>query len=75
MTRHPTRVLESPRVNPVGLPEVPPSFARCPREYSRAVRLVAAGVLFVFGSVGVAATVLSLGSYCLTSQAGVPAPL
>lgn len=67
--------MEVPRVDPVGLGEVPASWVQRPRAFPRAVRVVAAAVLAAFVFVGVTTTVLSLGAYCLTSQAGVPAPL
>ena len=66
--------MQAPRVNPVGIVEHPPGYAASARPFSLAFRAVAAIVLLGFTSVGIATTVLSLASYCITSEAGAPAP-
>ncbi len=61
-----------PRVNPVGLVEKPAEYVTAPRSYPVALRVVTVVLLGAFVFVGVTTTVLSLGTYCLTSQAGAP---
>ncbi len=60
--------MELPRVNPVGLTEIPPGFQSRRRRYSLTARVVATVVLAVFALVVTVTTVVSLGSYCLTSD-------
>jgi len=72
--KHP-RTLQLPRVNPVGLIESPHSYQASPRRLPFALRLVAAAILIAFTAVGTVTTVVSLGAYCLTSDAGMPNPL
>jgi hypothetical protein len=61
--------MEIPRVNPIGLTEIPPGFqARRRRHYSRTARVVATAVLAIFALVATVTTVVSLGAYCLTSD-------
>lgn len=60
--------MELPRVNPVGCTEVPPDFQARSRRYALAARVVATAVLAVFILVVTVTTVVSLGSYCLTSD-------
>jgi len=60
--------MELPRVNPVGLMEVPPGFQARRRRYSLMARVVATAVLALFALVATVTTVVSLGSYCLTSD-------
>ncbi len=60
--------MELPRVNPVGLTEIPPVFQARRRRYSLRARVVATAVLAVFMLVVTVTTVVSLGSYCLTSD-------
>lgn len=67
--------MELPRVDPVGLVEVPEGYTARPRRLPLPLRLVAAGVLLAFGLVGTVTTVVSLGRYCLTSDATSPSPL
>jgi len=62
-------------VNPVGLTEVPEGYAARPRQYSRRVRTAAAAALVAFALVGTVTTVVSLGAYCLTSDAANHAAL
>ncbi len=60
--------MEIPRINPVGLTEIPPGFQARRRRYSLAARVVATALLAVFMLVVTVTTVVSLGSYCLTSD-------
>jgi len=60
--------MELPRVNPVGLTEIPPGFQVRRRRYSLIARVVATAVLALFILVATVTTVVSLGSYCLTSD-------
>jgi hypothetical protein len=66
--------VQPPRVNPVGVLESPPEFAHSPRSYSVALRVAAIGVLGAFLVTGIATTVYSFATYCITTQAGAPAP-
>ena len=67
-------MIELPRVNPVGVSEVPDDFVRRPRRFSAAFRLVAALVAIVFTTVVIGTGVASLAAWCLTSDAGSPFP-
>jgi hypothetical protein len=60
--------MELPRVSPVGLTEIPPGFRARRRRYSLMARVVATAVLALFALVATVTTVVSLGSYCLTSD-------
>jgi hypothetical protein len=60
--------MELPRVNPVGLLE-PPDEPSSPRRFSRGQRLLAGLFVALFLLVTVATTVVSLGRYCLTTDA------
>jgi len=60
--------MELPRVNPIGLIEIPPGFQGRRRRYSLIARVVATVVVAVFALVVTVTTVVSLGSYCLTSD-------
>lgn len=57
-----------PRVNSVGLREIPPGFQARRRRYSRTARVLATAVLSLFLLVVTITTVVSLGAYCLTSD-------
>lgn len=65
-------IMQSPRVNPVGVVEYPAGYASTPRARTPWVRLLAAAVLALFTVASVGTTVYSLGVYCLTTHAGVP---
>jgi hypothetical protein len=67
--------LEIPRVSPIGLLEDPQGFARAPRRYSSVRRFLAAALLALVALVTVLTTVVSLGSYCLTTEPGDVRPL
>ncbi|MGH7381421.1 MAG: hypothetical protein ACREKR_04235 [Candidatus Methylomirabilales bacterium] len=60
--------MELSQVNPVGCTEIPPGFQARRRRYSLTARVVATAVLAVFMLVVTVTTVVSLGSYCLTSD-------
>jgi len=60
--------MELPRVNPIGLTEIPSGFQARRRRYSLMARVVATAVLAIFALVVTVTTVVSLGSYCLTSD-------
>jgi len=62
--------MELPRVNPVGLLELPDDFAQPPRSYPKWQRWTVVAVLAVFALVTLVTTGASLGSYCLTTDAG-----
>lgn len=58
-----------PQVNPVGLLVQPDEASGSPRRFSRAQRLLAGLFVALFLLVTVATTVVSLGRYCLTTDA------
>jgi hypothetical protein len=58
-----------PRVNAIGLLENPPEFTASPRRFSRPLRLLAGLVLALFLPGTVVTSVISLGRYCLTTDA------
>jgi hypothetical protein len=60
--------MQPPRINPVGLLETPDEPST-PRRFSRAQRLLAGLFVALFLLVTVATTVVSLGRYCLTTDA------
>jgi hypothetical protein len=60
--------MELPRVNTIGLTEIPPGFQARRRRYSLTARVVATALIVVFALVVTVTTVVSLGSYCLTSD-------
>ena len=57
-----------PRVSPVGILESPAEFAASPRGFSRPLRLFAGLLLALFLAATVVSSVVSLGSYCLTTD-------
>lgn len=63
--------MEPPRVNPVGLLERPDELgSAAPRRFPRPVRALALALLAVFLLATVATSVVSLGTYCLTTDGG-----
>ena len=64
-----------PRVSPVGILEPGDNDLAAPRVYPPALRIIALCVLGLFFAVVVVSTSLSLGSYCLTTDAGSASPL
>jgi hypothetical protein len=61
--------MEPPRVNPVGILETEPDFVSSPRRYSPRLRLLAGLLLALFFGATMVTTVVSLGRYCLTTDA------
>jgi hypothetical protein len=61
--------MEPPRVNPIGILETAPDFVASPRRYSPRLRLLAVLLLALFFGATVVTTVVSLGRYCLTTDA------
>jgi hypothetical protein len=61
--------MEPPRINPVGLLETSEDFAASPRRFSRPLRLLAGALLALFLAATVVSSVVSLGRYCLTTDA------
>jgi hypothetical protein len=61
--------MEPPRVNPIGILETPEGFVSSPRRFSRPLRLLAGLLLALFFVATVVTTVVSLGRYCLTTDA------
>ncbi|HEX3552631.1 MAG TPA: hypothetical protein VIA62_05335 [Thermoanaerobaculia bacterium] len=61
--------MEPPRINPVGLLETSEDFAASPRRFSRPLRLFAGALLALFLAATVVSSVVSLGRYCLTTDA------
>lgn len=57
-----------PRVNPVGVVEVPREYSSTPRAYPLGLRLLAGALLGFFALVVTISTARSLAAYCLTSQ-------
>lgn len=60
---------EPPRVDPVGLTVFPERHRGAPRGYPAAVRLAALVLAGVFAAVVAVTTAVSLGAYCLTTDA------
>jgi len=71
-TVDPLRLL--PRVSPLGILEPGDNDAASPRVFSKTVRFFSLFVLGIFLAVVVVTTSLSLGSYCLTTDAGRRVP-
>lgn len=67
-TVNPLRLL--PRVSPLGILEPGDNDAASPRVYPKTVRILSLLVLGIFLTVVVVTTSLSLGTYCLTTDAG-----
>lgn len=61
--------MEPPRVNPIGILETEPDFVSSPRRYSLRLRLLTGLLLALFLGATVVTTVVSLGRYCLTTDA------
>jgi hypothetical protein len=66
--------MQGPSVNAVGIVERPDDYAMQPRPYPATVRVAAAVILATFAFVTLSTSVISLATYCLTSQAGMPFP-
>jgi hypothetical protein len=61
--------MEPPRINPIGILETPEDYVSSPRRFSRPLRLLAGLLLALFFGATVVTTVVSLGRYCLTTDA------
>jgi len=61
--------MEPPRVNPIGILETREDYVSSPRRFSRPLRLLAGLLLALFFGATVVTTVVSLGQYCLTTDA------
>lgn len=66
--------MQLPHIDPVGIMHTPEGYART-APVSRRLRLMAALVLVAFVAVMVTTTVVSLGRYCLTTDAANGAAL
>ncbi len=64
-----------PHTNPVGLAMVPDSFSQRPQRHPMARRMAAALLMTAFFTVVCVTTAVSLGAYCLTSDAANTAAL
>jgi len=62
--------MRTPYVNAVGLTVYPHGYSDSPHRVSVALRVVAALLVVLFAVTVVATTVVSVGDYCLTSDAG-----
>ncbi len=62
--------MKLPRVNPVGIVEVPSEYEAQPRQFSAAWRWASMTILVAFVLAMLVTTVASLGRYCLTSDGG-----
>ncbi|MEM7678573.1 MAG: hypothetical protein AAF449_21505 [Myxococcota bacterium] len=62
--------LAGPTVNPIGIVNYPQDYSARPRTYGGWMRTTATAVLIVFAVVVTVTTGVSLGAYCLTSDAG-----
>jgi hypothetical protein len=67
--------MQIPRVSPVGVLELPDGYVTTVRRRPAPVRALALALLTAFACVSIATSVLTLGAYCLTSEATTPAPL
>lgn len=62
--------LPTPRVNAVGIIELPDGYAQSETRHSPSIRRMAWLFLVLFASVTLTTSILSLGAYCLTSDGG-----
>ena len=60
--------MDVPRVDPIGLSEVPGAFSQTPRRHSRATRAMTTVLIGIFVGVSSVTTAVSLGAYCLTTD-------
>ena len=61
--------MEIPRIDPVGLKTTPEGFDEAPRTWPRWLRISTTVLVAVFFVVTVVTTAVSLGAYCLTTDA------
>ena len=59
--------METPRVNPVGVLEVPEEYESEARRFSPGKRLAVGLLLLLFTAATVGTSIVSVGAYCLTS--------
>lgn len=64
------QAIPTPRVNPVGIIEVPEGYAHAESRHGVGVRRMAWFFLVLFTCVTLTTSILSLGAYCLTSDGG-----
>lgn len=62
--------MEVPYVNAVGVTVRPAEYSRRIRRRPLGLRILAAALVLVFGLAVVVTTVISVGTYCLTSDGG-----
>lgn len=62
--------IPTPRVNPVGVMEVPEGYVHSDVRHRPAIRRLAWIFLVLFTGVTLTTSILSLGAYCLTSDGG-----
>lgn len=67
-------MIDLPRVNPVGVTEIPDDFSRRPRTQPFILRCIAAALALILLAVILHTGSASLAIRCLTSQAGAPFP-
>jgi hypothetical protein len=61
--------MDLPRITPVGLLELPGDFEASPRRFPRALRILAGLLVALFLTATIATGAVSLGRYCLTTDA------
>lgn len=62
--------MDLPRVNPIGIVELPEDYQATPRRWPAPLRWAATVILATFVLVTLTTTVVSLGQYCLTTDGG-----
>lgn len=62
--------LPTPRINPVGVLEVPAGYVQGTGQHRPWIRRLAWVFLALFASVTITTSILTLGAYCLTSDGG-----
>lgn len=62
--------LPTPRINPVGMLEVPEGYVHGTGSHPPWIRRMAWVFLALFASVTITTSILTLGAYCLTSDGG-----
>ncbi len=62
--------MDTPRINAVGIVEYPDDYESRPRGFPRPIRVFASLLLLFFFAATVVTGAVSVGAYCLTSDAG-----
>ncbi len=62
--------MKLPRVNPVGLVELPEDYPASPRRYTTGRRWLVLAVVALFALTTLVTGAVSLGRYCLTTDGG-----